>query len=435
MKEFFDKYASVGNSTPKIGVHWIGWSKYLDVVNKNSGFPNYLPPQENFTRLVDELRSTGSFCNDVYLTTHGFDMNAPYQSDDKYAWKDYREYACYNPLGQPYTRFTPHTAWMNPNQREWQNVVIEVSRQTQETCHLDGEYFDWYPKFRLDFKHHEGGGNYFATGYREEVKRIRETIRRSNPDYYCYPEGKSEIEIGVFDGMLMEWFHSDENGVVRPFANIGTPIPLISYLYHEYIAMAGGIRVKNKDFSGFGDPNSFRLVSAIIWAWGNKPQYPFVDGRLRPDSYVFIRWKEGTLDPVWMDNLVYLANLVKMYKIAKDAMFFGEMVRPPRIAGVSVARVNIGGRAMNVPNIILAAFKAPGEKAVYMPLTNWGSRNETITGIDFSRCEWANPPYRLSIVRSDSVEILGTFNKTIISTNIKVRRGEAIYIVLESKGS
>ncbi|OQX80306.1 MAG: hypothetical protein B6D56_05430, partial [Candidatus Omnitrophica bacterium 4484_70.1] len=109
-----------------------------------------------------------------------------------------------------------------------------------------------------------------ATGYREEMEKIKNTIRSYDPNYYCWPEGKSEIEVGVFDAMLMEWFYSGSNGIVGPYAGIGTPIPLISYLYHEYIAMTGGIRVKNKDFSSFKNPDDFRVVSAFIWAWGNK---------------------------------------------------------------------------------------------------------------------------------------------------------------------
>jgi len=89
---------------------------------------------------------------------------------------------------------------------------------------------------------------------------------------------------------------------------------------------------------------------------------------------------------------------------------------------------------ISVPALIVSAFKAP-KGAVYIPVTNWGSRDETITSIDFSGCEWASPPYRLSIIRSNSTEMLGTFNTTQISTNIKVRKGEALYIVLEAKGS
>ena len=113
-----------------------------------------------------------------------------------------------------------------------EEIMKEVNVQAHQQCHLDGEYFDWYPRYRLDFKHHQGGGNYFATGYREEMEKIKNTIRSYDPNYYCWPEGKSEIEVGVFDAMLMEWFYSGSNGIVGPYAGIGTPIPLISYLYH-----------------------------------------------------------------------------------------------------------------------------------------------------------------------------------------------------------
>ena len=430
MMEFFNKYA--GNSTVNMGVHWIGWSKYLDVVNENSGFPNYLPPQENFTRLISELKSTGVFYNDVYLTSHGADMNTPYKDDDKYVWEDYEEYACYNPLGKPYTRFTPHSVWMDLSQRGWQDIVIEVSCETLRRCQLDGIYYDWYPKYRLDFKHHKGGGNYFAVGYRETIQRIKDEARKINPDFYCCPEGKSEIEIGVFDAMLMEWFHSDSNGVIHPFADIGKPIPLISYIYHEYIAMVGGIRVKNKDFTGFQNPDEFRLVSAIIWAWGNKPLYPFVDGR-KSRKYVFIQWKNGTLETVWEENLKYLANLVRMYKIGKEALFYGKMLRPPKLEGTSIAKVNLGGKIKTVPTVIVGAFALPpNETVIYIPATNWGNTDETITGIDFSKCKWLDSPFQLTIIRSNSTEAIGEFsaNTTHIPVHITIKKGEAIFLVI-----
>ena len=429
MKEFFETYANVDGSAPKIGIHWIGWSKYLDVVNSNSGFPNYLPPQQNFTQLIDYLHSIGCFYSDVYLTLIGADMNSPYDSSDEYSWADCKEYATYNPLGRVYTRFTPYCAWMDPSQRGWQNIMGNVSSRSLEECHLDGEYFDWYPKYRLDFKHHEGGGDYFAKGYREEAYRIREYIRKNHPDYYCYPEGKSEIEIGVFDIMLMEWFYSDSDGIVSSFAGIGTPIPLITYLYHEYIGMVGGIRVKNKDFSGFKNPSDFRIVSAIIWTWGNKPYYPFLDGRYSND-YVFTLWKEGKLDPVWVDNLKYLANLTKMYKIGKDALFFGEMVRPPKVEGMSEKSVNFGDHTISVPTVVLGAFRSPDGK-IYIPITNWGEKRGTITGIDFSGCAWLNSTYKVSIIRSSTQQVIGTFDSIHVSTNITIEKGEAMFIVIE----
>ncbi len=265
------------------------------------------------------------------------------------------------------------------------------------------------------------------------MKRIKEITRKHNSDFYNYPEGKSEIEVGVFDTMLMEWFHSDEEGIVHSFANIGRPIPLISYLYHEYIGMVGGIRVKNKDFTGFENPDDFRLVSALIWAWGNKPYYPFVDGR-KSSEYVFTKWKEGKLDPVWEDNLKYLANLVKMYKIGKDAMFFGKMLRPPRITGVGQTNVNLGGMETTIPTIVTGAFAAE-DSIIYIPITNWGEHDKTIIGIDFSDCKWMDSPYNLWVIRGDSKEFLGRhnvhLNEDYISVNIHIKKGEAIYLVVE----
>ena len=428
LKEFFDKYAFPNEEPVHIGIHWVGWSKYLDVLSKNSRFPNYLPPQENFTELMNYLHEIGSFYNDVYLTALGFDKRN--QEGLEYTWeRDGRPYACYNPEGEVYTRFTSHHAWMDPSNPGWQGIVINIAKETLVQCQLDGEYFDWYPKYRLDFQQHEGGGDYYAKGYRELMLSLKEELRKVNPNFYFYPEGKSEIEIGVFDAMLMEWFYSDEVGIVHTFGNLGRPIPLISYLYHEYISMVGGIRLRNKDITAFRDIKDFRAVIAMLWVWGNKPHYPFLEGG-RSQTYMFTKWKNGELDSDWVRNLEYLAELVKMYKVGKEALLYGEMVRPPAIYGVSKTDINLGGNIIKLSSVLSGAFKSPDGK-IYIPLTNWGEKSETITQIDFEGCKWIHTPYRLSLLTVDGTEAIGTFTTKEIQVNIKITGREAVFLIVD----
>jgi len=203
MKAFFDTYSSVNGSSPSIGVHWIGWSKHLDVIEEQ-GTPNYFPAQENFSRLIDELHSVGGFYCDVYLGTGAFDSANPVWQDDEYTWEEARPYACYNPLNQTYKKFKPTYAWMDPSQEWWQDVLRSLAIRAQREVHIDGTYWDHYPKFRLEFRHHEGGGNFYALGYREMMMKIKEATRASDPNHYICPEGKSEIEVGIFDAMLSD---------------------------------------------------------------------------------------------------------------------------------------------------------------------------------------------------------------------------------------
>ncbi len=424
MEEFFRERVG-GNVT--VAVHWVGWSKYMDVMNHNRGAPNYLPPQDGFPELLEELKRDGPFRNDVYFTSHGADTNTPYSDDDLYRWSDLKKYACYNPLGEVYRRFTPHTAWMDPSQEGWRRIMLNESLRTLETCKVDGIYYDWYPKFRLEFSHHQGGGNFFAVGYRQEAREIREALRGLNPDFYSCPEGKSEIVIGVYDAMLMEWFHGDESGIVRPFAGIGRPIPLVSYLYHDYIAMAGGIRAKQKDLFGFKDPMSFRFVEAMIWVWGNKPQYPLGDGK-RSDNYTFLLWKQGKLNETWLDNLEYLAELIKMYRLGREGLFFGRMLRPPRLEGPGRTFVFLDGRTMALISVVAGAFGLPDGR-VFIPLTNWGKRTESITSLVFERCSWFRGPYEFTLIRGNGLEKLGVFSGNA-GVNIELRGGEAAVLVL-----
>ena len=87
---------------------------------------------------------------------------------------------------------------------------------------------------------------------------------------------------------------------------------------------------------------------------------------------MFIQWKKAGLEPAWEENLKYLANLVKMYKIGKDALFYGKMLRPPKLEGVSRIKVNLGRKIVDVLSVIVDAFALlPNETEIYIPVTNW----------------------------------------------------------------
>lgn len=427
MKDFFTTYGSVNGSSPVIGIHWNGWSKHLDVVGEE-GVPNYFPAQENFSNMIDELHSAGGFYCDVYFGTGVFDTANPLWPDDEYTWEEAQPYACYNPLNQTYKKFQPTYAWMDPSTDWWQNVLASLAIRAQEEVHVDGTYWDHYPKFRLEFRHHEGGGNFYALGYRETMKNIKNVTKVNDPDHYTYPEGKSEIEVGVFDGMPNEFFSTDQQGNLHNFGYEGIPAPIIPYIYHEYISGVGGMRTKNKNFSSFRNLLEFRAVEATLWVWGNKPDYPFLDSG-KSGIYVFTLWKEGELDPVWEENLTYLAELVKMYKLGKDALLFGKMLKPPMLDGITTGTINLNGQNIEIPGVLSSAFESPNGE-IYIPLTNWVEENQKIENIDFGRCSWLPGSYELMLLNENGLISLGNFSNKIANIDLSIKPGEAEFLII-----
>ena len=427
MKEFFTTYASINDSSPSIGVHWAGWSKHLDVVGEE-GVPNYFPPQEGFSNMIDELHSAGNFYCDVYFGTAVFDTANPVWPDDKYTWEEAKPYACYNPMNQTYKKFQPTYACMDPSQEWWQNLLTSLAVEAQKELHVDGTYWDHYPKAKLEFRHHEGGGNFYALGYREMLSNIKNVTTINDPNHYTYPEGKSEIEVGVLDGMASEFFYSDEQGYLHSFGWNGIPTPIIPYLYHDYIVGVGGIRTNNRDFSAFRNRLEFRAVEATLWVWGNKPQYPFLDSG-RSENYVFTKWKNGELDPLWVENLTYLAELVKMYKLGKDALLFGKMVRPPTLDGINKEMINLNGENIAIQSILSSAFEAPNEE-IYIPITNWVEDEEKIESIDFSGCNWLPDSYEILLLDEDGLQTLGVYTDKIVDVDIVMKPRDAGFVII-----
>lgn len=424
MKEFFNTYASVDNSSVGIGIHWKEWSKHLE-----KAMPNYFPAQEGFSNMIDELHSAGDFYCDVYIGTAVFDTANPVWPDDEYTWEEAEPYACYNPMNQTYKKFQPTYACMDPSTDWWQNLLASLAVEAQEELHIDGTYWDHYPKAKLEFRHHEGGGNFYALGYRAMLSNIKNVTTINDPNHYTYPEGKSEIEVGVLDGMASEFFYSDEQGYLHSFGWNGIPTPIIPYLYHDYIVGVGGIRTSNRDFCAFRNRLEFRAVEATFWVWGNKPKYPFLDSG-RPENFVFTKWKNGELDPLWVENLTYLAELVKMYKLGKNALLFGRMIRPPVLEGINKEMINLNGQDFAISSILSSAFKT-SDGEIYIPITNWVEDIEKIKRIDFSKCNWLPDSYEMFLLNESGLQNLGVYTDKIVDVNINMKPRDAGFIIIK----
>ena len=437
MKEFFDNCSQVNGSPPLYGVHTMGWSKYLDVIQEVEGgrFPDYLPPQEKFKEWVEELKSKG-FIIAVYMGDRFFDKRNR-DSRSQFEWEEAKLYANCNPLHQVYFWFYDFFAYMCPSTEWWQKILVSmVHKVRQYQIDIDGIYWDHYPDFKLCFNkmhhHNQGGGNYFAKGYREMAEKYRVAGRLTDKNHFIYDEGKSEVEIGVFDGFLNEWFRVNKsNGGLYDFewyffTKPGIPIPLITYLYHDYVVMLGGIRIK--PINSLQKLEDLIPVTAFLWVNGNKPFIPSIAGI----DNIFTKWKNKQLSKDSIEILEYLGKIIKMYKIGKKALTFGRYVRPPKLEGPETASISFNGSRIDISVIFIGAFIDPDGK-IYLPVTNWSKNTQKITIIDFSKVKWLPNYYDLYLLTKANKSLIGSYSKENkrIKINLSVKGREAIFLVIE----
>ena len=424
MKQLFDSIASINNTTPSYAIHFVGWSKYLDVV---SDTPDYFPPQPGFKDLVDELKRFG-IISAIYMGTGVFNTRLPLDEKSTLNWKEAKPYAAYNPFNEYYIRF--RKAWMCPYTSWWQELLSSYVPQAQKECHIDGIYWDHYPVMKLCFhrghNHPLGGGNYYSVGFRQLAQRIREIGKRNDPDFFTYNEGKCEIEIGVFDGFLNEFYHV-EDGSLFDFATfwygrMGEPIPLVTYVYHDYAIMIGGFRA-SKGHESFSNPDQFAYVNAYIWTCGNK--LGFID-RMN----LFLKWKRGELTPRWEEVLKYIGTLIKMSKIGNEFLTLGRYVRPPALEGISSKALLYNNELRDFPTVLSGAFKMPNG-TVYVALTNWSDETQNIEEIDFSKCNWLPDKFKLEMLTDKSVSRIGVFTTKRVPINIALRPRSAIFLIIK----
>ena len=427
LKVFFDNISTIKNTPPKYGIHFIGWSKHLDVIGEE-GTPDFFPPQPRFKELVEQLKPRG-FIIDIYMGDRVFDKNNPLDAESPWSWSEAKPYAMYNPLGDPYSRYRPNYACMDPSTDWWQSSLASLAPIAQEDCLVDGIYWDHVPQMELDFKSnmdHEGGGNYYALGYREMADRYRNAGRISDSNHFIYDEGECEIEIGVFDAFLNEWF-TLRNGNLQEYTGLGIPIPLVTYIYHDYAMMVGGIRNSDKGLNGFSDPKQLGFYAAYTFVNGNKPYFPTVSGM----ANTFTEWKNNELDDRWVDELEYFGEIVKNYRIGKEPLTFGRYLRPPEIPGVGTENIIFNGQSTNIPAVLTGAFL--WDDTIYIPITNWGETTQNIKQIDFSKCSWLPKCYELSLLDENGLKHIGKFKGKIINVNLQIESKDAYFLVI--KGS
>ncbi len=161
---------------------------------------------------------------------------------------------------------------------------------------------------------------------------------------------------------------------------IGTPVPLYNYIYHEYLRNFMGNQV-NCPFDTKTD--SLRMRLAYSFAAGDSMTLV-----LTPDGELMTHW--GTRDfehhPDFDPDLKFIGNLVKTYKTeAKKYLLSGRMIKAPKVKCETVTFKRYdSNRTITLPSIVFTAWKATdGSRALILVNPDTKKRKCSIRGREF----------------------------------------------------
>ncbi len=220
--------------------HFYGWHKNVS----DEGLPEHFPPlvgEDGFRKQIRQIHDAGVRIVPYEL---GFLWD---KSLDSYKNLDVFSYCIKDAVGNSYAWRIDHTKryeeglskqkvyyldWLCPYLDFTQTHVAEISRKLVEYG-VDGIYYDvlsgnCHMCFDPNHGHPTGGGNYWAMGNREILRRSREAIREVNPEAIMLSEQPSEAYLDVLDGILL--FHVQS----MPGA-----VPAFQAVYHDYFLLFG----------------------------------------------------------------------------------------------------------------------------------------------------------------------------------------------------
>ncbi len=142
----------------------------------------------------------------------------------------------------------------------WHDRMVALASKMQKTLPIDGIYFDEianmpaHPCYSRTHGHLPGGGSYWADGYNDMMRRIRD----NKPErHFHFTECNGEPYMKYMDGFLTwMWVDADE-------------VPAFPAVYNGYIQLIGRCTIGNKkeDFDFFKYATARSLVSGQVPGW------------------------------------------------------------------------------------------------------------------------------------------------------------------------
>ncbi len=224
-----DVYKIAATMGVPYATHWHGWHKFRSDQG-NGGVSDYFPPMigdEGFREQVKKVHDAG-----VRFIPYICGLWEKHL--DSFRERDVLKHCIKDKAGQDYGWIygEAHLDWLCPYTKFAQDEIAAISRKLVEYG-VDGIYYDTlsgnaFQCFDRSHGHTLGGGNYWAMGNREMLKKSREAIREVNPEAIMLSEQPSEAYLDVLDGILLF------NVQAMPGA-----VPAFQAVYHDYFLLYG----------------------------------------------------------------------------------------------------------------------------------------------------------------------------------------------------
>ncbi len=289
-QEFFD--------TPESICHDSGWSSNAYHHDTN---PAYFPPRigsQEFAQLVKDLQAKNMR---VVPYVIGWLWNTATES---YRIEDAEHKGGLlmesGTVAETYVSSPELSAAMCPATQLWRGKMLEVATELVGKYGVDGIYFDYFTNhtsdcFNTDHGHPIAGGNYWSQGVHGLYEEVRAECKKLNPEFMLCAEDTAEWCIDVVDSV-----HT---------GGVSSNTPVYLAVYHGYTQVFGGVQ-------NCSTPQTI----GRWWMMGTENGFNNIMPWLAAG-------KVG-------DMGIYYRNLLRCHtQFAKPYLGYGEMLRPPKIAG------------------------------------------------------------------------------------------------------
>jgi len=309
-----------------IAYQWYNWHE----VPFDSYLPDYFPPVKGFEKAAQELQHAGIKIV-PYINSRVWEVNSksweeenPYSAATKapYQLLDGLPVHNWGPANKKLAIHYDHWAGYNhavmcPTTKIWQNKQSEITNRLVSEYHVNGVYLDqiasFYPMLCFDPEHGHtlGGGNYWVTGYRDLIGKVKMENRKINKKAILTSEGHAETYLDLLDGNL-----ACNSASIAPEL-----IPMFHYVYSGY-ALTFGRATGRWHTEWVGDQYTTGLPlimrNAQMFIWGEQ-----------------LGWFNPNVLDLPSEEAEYIKLLSKTLtkESAKKYLFYGEMVRPFKLYG------------------------------------------------------------------------------------------------------
>jgi hypothetical protein len=406
---------------------WWGWER--DGWYEN--YPEVLPPYEGWQAFDETVNGIHKNNGDLFaiICADLYSMNvSSWESAQAYAIRNRDTSLVVFEMSPP---LVTHYALMDPSTQFFQETIVNLTlalvRHGVDCVQLDGfPVVPPYPCYDIDHGHPAGGGNWWFSGYRDMMQKIRFEARKINPDFAMGAEGMAEVYIPYFDSfndpVVTGISPTSFSGAVKDVSMVEF-VPLWQTVYHDYIISYSSLTFltpANPYGGGYGTYKDF-------YTWGL--------GMSLMNGEIPQVWADGkdflSLDPKMAD---YFRRITQArFTYASQFLTYGQLMPCPLINGPIV---QISGAksipysladypSFNTSSILSSCWRTP-QGIIADILTNIGASdvemNQTLEVPLLTPCN-------VTMLRNGKVEWRGIVDNKSCELNLTVKPLDVVLLI------